>query len=125
MSHMESTQEAPQEAPQAAPDLGRTLGIHAKRQPGRNGSDGDLVRYVNLKLAANGLPAAMGDRDREVAEVAKGLLDSYQEKTRLLEDYRCPADARIEAFLKAHFADLKLPHELRLPSWSLELDRHG
>ena len=53
------------------------------------------------------------------------MLANYRERIRLLEDYRCPADGRIEAFLDHHFAELKLPRRLRLPGRSVVLDRHG
>ncbi len=39
-------------------------------------------------------------------------------------DDRCPADRRIEAFLKAHFADVTGADPLRLPA-ALALPRHG
>ena len=38
---------------------------------------------------------------------------------------KCPADARIEAFLAEHFADLGLPAPLRLPDETIVLPRHG
>ncbi len=75
-----------------------------------------LLRYVNLQLIANGLPATVGD----FADIAQGLLESHREKTRLLHDHRCAADDRIEAFLTDH-----LGRPLRLPAHTLVLDRHG
>src|SRR5208337_1094384 len=37
----------------------------------------------------------------------------------------CPVDARIEAFLNEHFADLPLTEPLRVPGRAMVLDRHG
>jgi hypothetical protein len=100
------------------------------RGPGRD-ADGqhqeELVRLVNLQLAANGLPTAGNGTsgDGPLGALADGLLANHRERLRLLEDYRCPADQRIEAFLDEHFADLDLPQRLRLPGRTLVLDRHG
>jgi hypothetical protein len=116
-------------------DLQRAIGLNGgSNGDGTGGPDSgrrrELTRLVNLQLAANGLPtavaaAAPGGRNGDDAAVARGLLANYREKTRLLEDYRCPADRRIEAFLAQHLADLDLPEPLRLPGTTLVLDRHG
>src|SRR5688572_14772325 len=66
------------------------------------------LRKVNLQLRAQGFQVS-GIDDPELGDVATGLLQAYRERCRLLHDYRCPADQRIEAFLASHFADLKLP----------------
>src|SRR6185436_11679655 len=80
----------------------------------RKGRRQRLLRYTQLQLMAHGLPTGMDDSADEFAELATGLLDNYREKARLLADYRCPADQRIEAFLARHFRDLNLPFEMRL-----------
>lgn len=86
----------------------------------------ELLKYVNLKLAANGLPIAEAAGGQDTVQIAAGLLDNYREKTRRLgETQRCPVDSRIEQFLNDHFADLNLPEKLRLPWKTLILDRHG
>ncbi|MGD9854936.1 MAG: hypothetical protein AB7U20_08285, partial [Planctomycetaceae bacterium] len=59
----------------------------------------ELLRYVNLKLAANGLPIVPAAGGAELVELASGLLVNFNEKARLLADYRCPADERKEAIL--------------------------
>lgn len=110
-------------------DLQRAIGING-RGAGREGHRGvDIKRLVDLQLAANGLPGAGAgggsNGDGALGAVADGLLANYREQTRLLEDYRCPADRRIEAFLDEHCADLSLPERLRLPGRTLVLDRHG
>ena len=81
-------------------------------------------RQVALHLLANGLPAP-ADGEPDFEELCKGLLDSFRAKARLLGEHRCPADQRIEAFLRGHFADLNLAWTPRLPDRSLILDQHG
>lgn len=85
----------------------------------------ELLRYANLKLAANGLPIAQAAGGAELVALASGLLSNFREKTRLLDGYRCPVDARIEAFLNRHFADLKLDRPLQVPGRAMVLDQHG
>ncbi|HYE21060.1 MAG TPA: hypothetical protein VEA69_21615 [Tepidisphaeraceae bacterium] len=86
-----------------------------------------LRRRIELQLIAMGLtpPAAAVNGQAEMLEVTEGLLANYRQKSRLLEDYRCPADRRIEAYLESHLADLNLDFEPRLPSASFVLDQHG
>ena len=85
----------------------------------------DLLGYLNLKLAANGLPVATAAGGTELVQLASGLLTNFREKTRLLDSYRCPVDRRIEAFLSEHFADQNLTSPLRVPGRAFVLDRHG
>ena len=66
----------------------------------------ELLGYINLKLAANGLPVAHAAGGTELVQLASGLMTNFREKTRLLYNHRCPVDARIEAFLNRHFADV-------------------
>ncbi|MDG2383293.1 MAG: hypothetical protein P8N76_16605 [Pirellulaceae bacterium] len=84
-----------------------------------------LLQYINLQLIAHGLPQCESLDDGQFADVARGLLDQHQSQARLLSDYRCPVDARIESFLNRYFADLDLPEPIRLPSETLIVDRHG
>src|SRR5882672_10138090 len=75
----------------------------------------EIIRYVNLKLAALGMPAA-GDAGRTgFLSVAGDLLADYQEFSRLLDGYLCPADQRIQAFLDEHLADVRPVGPVRLP----------
>ena len=84
-----------------------------------------MLQYVNLQLIASGEPPVANSADGEFAEVARGLLDQHRAQARLLSDYRCPVDARAEAFLSHYFADLNLPEPLRFPSRTVVVDRHG
>lgn len=85
----------------------------------------ELRGYINLKLAANGLPTVQAAGGTELVSLASGLLTNFREKTRLLDDQRCPVDERIETYLNNHFADLKLEQPLRVPGRAMVLDRHG
>jgi hypothetical protein len=82
------------------------------------------LRPLNLRLVADGLISG-SDMAAALQDAAGGLLESYREMSRTLRQHRCPADQRIESFLKAHFADLNLPEEPRLPDYTFVLDRHG
>ncbi|MEX0866225.1 MAG: hypothetical protein WD030_02635, partial [Pirellulales bacterium] len=84
-----------------------------------------MLRHINLQLLANDLPSAATRLDDAMLDVAAALLDNYREKARILLDERMPVDARIEAYLEQHFADLKLSEPLRLPPQTVVLDRHG
>ena len=82
----------------------------------------DLIWYLNLKLAALDQPT--GDRTVEPGflQIAQPLLRNYETKDRLLRDHQCPADTRIQTFLKDYLKDRPVP---RLPARTLVLDRPG
>ncbi|AMV20939.1 hypothetical protein [Planctomyces sp. SH-PL14] len=103
-----------------------SLGFHPARTPDAFASDRkELLRYINLKLRASGLPTRPDGEGSELIALASGLLDHMQEQQRVLSDYRSPADQRIEDFLQSHFADVGLTAPLKLPNPSFILDRHG
>lgn len=83
-----------------------------------------LQLYINLKLSSTGQPTAYAG-DHEFMEIARDLLKSYREKNRLLTDYLCPIDKRIQDFLNHYLEDLGEIEKVRLPSNSLVLDRYG
>lgn len=84
-----------------------------------------LLEYVNLKLTSIGQPVFGDLADSEFFGLSKSLLDSYQEKSRLLADYLPPCDQRIQSFLAEYFSDLDLEEMPHLPNNTLVLDRHG
>ena len=108
-------------------DLARDLGFPSPRvRPDAVESLTQLRRYINLKLAASGLPTVDLADGGDLAALPWGLLEQHREKTRLLRDHRCPADQRIEAFLASHLADVVPADDpLRLPGMTFVLDRHG
>ncbi|MDJ0806879.1 MAG: hypothetical protein QNJ78_08600, partial [Gammaproteobacteria bacterium] len=83
-----------------------------------------LHLYINLKLASSGQPITEGGDGDGFLQTANDLLKSYREKNRLLTDYLCPADRRIQSFLDDYLQDCceQVP---KLPSMTFVLDRHG
>ena len=90
------------------------------------GNHAAIHRYIHLRLKALGLPTADGDAPGdELDEIASGLLANFQQKNRLLKDYRCPVDRRIETFLREIFAPYGIHSPLRLPDRYLSIHRPG
>ena len=105
-------------------NLERALGI------GSNVEISDKQRerlhlYINLKLASTGQPVSHSG-DGEFMSCANDLLKSYRQKNRLLANFLCPADQRIQAFLDEYLAGCDSEEDIpRLPGNSLILDRYG
>jgi len=85
----------------------------------------DLLRYIVLKLIANGLPHPELPTERAGSLEPEQLIGTYHERLKLLDAVRCPADQRIEAFLARHMSDCDLEAPLRLPDRTVILDQHG
>src|SRR5579862_1534655 len=85
----------------------------------------ELVRYINLKLAALGQPTSQYTADPQFLDIAGPLLRNYYQKDQLLGDRLCPADARIQAFLDAYLSEVCPEGAPRLPSSTFVLDRTG
>ena len=90
----------------------------------RIGND-ELVRYINLKLAALGQPTSRSTADPRFLEIAAPLLRNYFQKDQLLGNQLCPADTRIQEFLDAYLGDVCPRGAARLPAASFVLDREG
>ena len=86
---------------------------------------GELVRYINLKLAALGQPTSEATTEPYFLDIARPLLRNYYQKDQLLGDRLCPADARIQAFLERYLGDVVTGAMPRLPSKTFVLDRPG
>lgn len=117
-------------------DVKLALGLEGDRnEAGRANERAELLRYLNLKLAANGLPVSQAAGGAELLSLAAGLITNFREKTRLLYNHRCPVDQRIENFLNAYFrdelaaeakqTDSAAMERLRIPGRALVCDRHG
>ena len=87
--------------------------------------DQELVRYIDLKLAALGQPVNTKSADPYFLELAGPLLRNFHQKDLLLGGRLCPADARIQAFLDAYLADGSAATTPRLPARTFVLDRPG
>src|ERR1700744_864523 len=85
----------------------------------------ELIRYINLKLAALGQPTSRSTADPEFLEIAGPLLRNYHQKDQLLGNRLCPADTRIQSYLDSALGEVR-PHGAgRLPVDSFVLDREG
>ena len=104
-------------------DLKRQLGF-SPDSPVSCFPEQKLIQYINLKLAALGCPLFEGAGDADLQRITLPLLQNHREKDRLLADYLCPADQRIQTFLDEYLGDGDLPRP-RLPSNTFVLDRHG
>ncbi len=81
-----------------------------------------LITYINIKLALLGFPPAAGADGAKMPDIVAGFAAQFQEKDRLLGQYLCPADQRIQTFLYDYLQDVPVP---RLPLRTFTLDRPG
>lgn len=81
------------------------------------------VRYVNLKLAALGCPTTEAQDQEEFHEVAGAILAHHLVTDVSGERRLCPADERVQTFLRAYLGDDA--KDIHLPSSTFVLDRHG
>jgi len=84
-----------------------------------------LQLYINLKLASSGQPTCVPDDVARFFGISQDLLKSYREKNRLLSEYHCWVDQRLQDFLARYFEDLQLDNIPTLPTQTFILDRHG
>ncbi|MBM4181840.1 MAG: hypothetical protein FJ209_09875 [Betaproteobacteria bacterium] len=82
------------------------------------------IRHANLQLAALGEPGWGGEAD-DLLDIADDLLRNYRQHRLLLGAYRCPADRRIQDFLRAYLARNGVAAEPSLPRDAFVLDRPG
>ncbi len=84
----------------------------------------DVVRYIDLKLAALGF-AANHHTDSDLFEIARPLLRNYHQKDMMLGNLQCPSDRRIQAFLDRTLKDVCPSGAPQLPANTFLLDRLG
>ncbi len=63
--------------------------------------------------------------DKKFLKIANNLIENYRSKTRLLVDYYCPADTRVNNFINKYFDDIDFVKELKVPNSSFILDQKG
>ena len=80
-----------------------------------------LIQYINLKLAALGCPTCESGESFQFDEMS-ALLAHQREIDRLLADYLCPADNRIQTFLYNFLQDVP---PAKIPTRTFVLDRYG
>ena len=83
-----------------------------------------VIQNICLQLAALGHKCQMG-ADRSYLKMAEGLLKNYSEHRRLLADYRCPADQRIQQYLNNYFKRNNVEMDVRLPGETFTLNEPG
>ena len=88
-------------------------------------SASELARYVNLKLAALGLPSAGNTGDPAFMETVGPFLRHYHRKDQLLGELLCPVDTRIQAFLDNYLSEICPGGAPRLPANTFVLDQPG
>ena len=81
-----------------------------------------LISYINVKLALLGCQPVAATGGPDASDIVAAFAAQYQEKDRLLGQYLCPADQRIQTFLYDYLQDVPVP---RLPLRTLTLDRLG
>jgi phosphoenolpyruvate carboxykinase (diphosphate) len=81
--------------------------------------------HINLQLAALGQPTCEMDDDRQYLDIANGLLKKYSQQRRLLAQYRCPADQRIEDFLNRYLRSNGINETIRIPGETFVLEQKG
>ena len=80
------------------------------------------IQYINLKLASLGAATLELGNDPEFQEITASLLAYQRETHRLLANYLCPADARIQTFLHDYLQGAPVG---KLPARTFVLDRYG
>src|ERR1044071_7640133 len=83
---------------------------------------GQLISFINVKLALLGCQPVTVPGGADSSDIVAAFAAQYQEKERLLGQYLCPADQRIQTFLYDYLQDVPVP---RLPLRTLALDRLG
>src|SRR5262245_39362065 len=100
-------------------NLSRSIGFPASAS---GAPDRRLIQSINLKLASIGCTAFGGIEESELSEFASALLLHQREADRLLANYLCSADNRIQSFLYEYLPEASAP---KLPAQTFILDRHG
>jgi hypothetical protein len=105
-------------------DLAQALGLNKPVESPEEERQ-KLHLYINLKLASSGQPTSVPEEVERFFGISRDLLKSYREKNRLLSEYHCWTDQRIQNFLVRYFDDLELEPFPTLPTQTFILDRHG
>ncbi len=101
-------------------DLKKAIGLHLPVTPEL---EKKRIDYINLKLAALGCPPVETDDTHGFNEMTTAFLSHHQESARLLADYLCPADQRIQDYLNNYLKDTGVT--IKMPGNTFVLDRHG
>ncbi len=85
-----------------------------------------IHQYIKLRLEALGL---IDDEYQEndsdgFLHLAKSLIINYRERERQFKNYLCPADQRIQNFIRNYFKGVDV-HDINIPSFTFTLDFYG
>lgn len=83
-----------------------------------------VLQHICLQLASLGHKCQLTN-DHSYLSVAKNLLKNYSEQRKLLAEYRCPADQRIEDFLNDYLMRNDVNQTVRMPGESFTLNEPG
>ncbi len=87
-------------------DLKETIGYDvANGRATLPGNEDRLRQYVNLKFAARGFPLVGDEEDFPFLEIGRSMLQNFQERLRLLKDYRSPADRYLQDWLRGYLGE--------------------
>jgi len=81
-----------------------------------------LIAHINVKLALLGCPPVVVSANPEFSEIVSAMAEQSREKDRLLGNYLCPVDQRIQRFLYDYLQEAPVTN---LPSRTFTLDRPG
>ena len=95
-----------------------------KSKTDRIAPEAEVVRYIDLKLAALGHPTSRNSGS-EFLEMARPLLRNYHQKDLMLGNPLCPADQRIQNFLDDYLKDVCPRGAAHIPGNTFLLDRPG
>jgi hypothetical protein len=88
------------------------------------GPTSEVVRYIDLKLAALGCPASR-HTSSDLLDIARPLLRNFHQKDLMLGNLLCPADRRIQTFLADYLRDVCPGGAAQIPANTFLLDRPG
>ena len=85
--------------------------------------DSTLIEGINLRLAMTGCPVFGNGSASALPGLAAPMFSRQKETMRLLADYLCPADWRIDHFLREYLYDTSVP--IHWPARTFVLDSAG
>ncbi len=83
------------------------------------------LQYINLQLATLEQPICEVDGNQYYLEIAESLIKNYSQQRRLLVNYRCPADQRIQTFLNDYLSENGEDEAIQLPRETFVLEHKG
>src|SRR3954462_11770599 len=83
----------------------------------------ELIRYLNLKLAALGQPVSGSSAEPDFLDLARPVLRTYLAKEQSAAGHLCPADQRIQSYLNEVLHETCPDGIPNLPANTFVLDR--